>query len=144
MLETVAEWQNRPLEAMYPLVFFDALRVKIRDEGLVRNKAVYVALGVTPDGTKDILGRWIETSEGAKFWLRVMNELKNRGVEDIPHRRCRRPEGLSGGDQRGFPADDADLHRASHPKLDGFRVVERPQGHRRRVEENLSGERHRR
>lgn len=83
VLETVAEWQNRPLEAMYPLVFFDALRVKIRDEGLVRNKAVYVALGVTPDGTKDILGLWIETSEGAKFWLRVMNELRNRGVGDV-------------------------------------------------------------
>ena len=83
VLETVAEWQNRPLEAMYPLIFFDALRVKIRDEGLVRNKAVYVALGVTPEGTKDILGLWIETSEGAKFWLRVMNELKNRGVDDI-------------------------------------------------------------
>jgi putative transposase len=83
VLETVAEWQNRPLEPMYPLVFFDALRVKIRDEGLVRNKAVYVALGVTPEGTKDILGRWIETSEGVKFWLRVMNELRNRGVEDI-------------------------------------------------------------
>ena len=83
VLETVAEWQNRPLDEMYPLVFFDALRVKIRDEGLVRNKAVYVALGVTPDGTKDILGLWIETSEGAKFWLRVMNELKNRGVDDI-------------------------------------------------------------
>ncbi|MBG0792639.1 IS256 family transposase [Methylocystis sp. H62] len=83
ILETVAEWQNRPLEAMYPLIFFDALRVKIRDEGLVRNKAVYVALGVTPEGTKDILGLWIETSEGAKFWLRVMNELKNRGIDDI-------------------------------------------------------------
>ena len=83
VLETVAEWQNRPLEPMYPLVFFDALRVKIRDEGLVRNKAVYVALGVTPNGTKDILGLWIETSEGAKFWLRVMNELRNRGLEDI-------------------------------------------------------------
>lgn len=83
VLEAVAEWQNRPLEAMYSLVFFDALRVKIRDEGLVRNKAVYIALGVTPDGTKDILGLWIETSEGAKFWLRVMNELKNRGVDDI-------------------------------------------------------------
>src|SRR5271155_3667589 len=83
VLETVAEWQNRPLEPIYPLVFFDALRVKIRDEGLVRNKAVYVALGVTPEGTKDILGLWIETSEGAKFWLRVMTELKNRGVEDI-------------------------------------------------------------
>ena len=83
VLETVAEWQNRPLETSYPLVFFDALRVKIRDEGLVRNKAVYIALGVAADGTKDILGLWIETTEGAKFWLKVMNELKNRGVEDI-------------------------------------------------------------
>jgi putative transposase len=83
VMETVAEWQNRPLETSYPLVFFDAMRVKIRDEGLVRNKAVYLALGVQADGTKDILGIWIETTEGAKFWLRVMNELKNRGVEDI-------------------------------------------------------------
>jgi putative transposase len=83
VMETVTEWQNRPLETSYPLVFFDAMRVKIRDEGLVRNKAVYLALGVQADGTKDILGIWIETSEGAKFWLRVMNELKNRDVEDI-------------------------------------------------------------
>lgn len=83
VLETVTEWQNRPLETSYPLVFFDAMRVKIRDEGLVRNKAVYLALGVQADGTKDILGIWIEQTEGAKFWLRVMNELKNRGVEDI-------------------------------------------------------------
>ena len=59
------------------------MRVKIRDEGIVRNKAVYIALGVMADGTKEILGLWIEQTEGAKFWLRVMNELKNRGVEDI-------------------------------------------------------------
>jgi putative transposase len=65
------------------LVFFDAIRVKIRDEGTVRNKAVYVALGVHPDGAKEILGLWIEQNEGAKFWLRVMNELRNRGVEDV-------------------------------------------------------------
>ena len=65
------------------MVFFDALRIKIRDEGLVRNKAVYVALGVRADGTKEILGLWLEQNEGAKFWLRVMNELKTRGVEDI-------------------------------------------------------------
>jgi len=67
VLETVAEWRNWPLETMYPLVFFDTPRVKIRDEGLVRNKAAYVALGVTPEGTKDILDLWIETSEGAEF-----------------------------------------------------------------------------
>lgn len=83
VLEAVGEWQNRPLELCYPLVFFDAIRVKIRDEGFVRNKAVYVALAVLADGTKEILGLWIEQTEGAKFWLRVMNELKNRGCQDI-------------------------------------------------------------
>ena len=65
------------------LVFFDALRVKIRDEGLVRNKAVHIALGVRADGTKEVLGLWLEQNEGAKFWLKVMNELRNRGIEDI-------------------------------------------------------------
>lgn len=83
VLEEIAAWQARPLEATYPLVFFDALRVKVRDEGLVRNKAVHIALGVRGDGAKEILGMWLEQNEGAKFWLRVMNELKNRGVEDI-------------------------------------------------------------
>ena len=83
VLEEIAAWQARPLEPVYPLVFFDALRVKIRDEGLVRNKAVHVALGVRADGTKEVLGLWLEQNEGAKFWLRVLNELKNRGVEDI-------------------------------------------------------------
>ena len=83
ILDEIAEWQNRPLEAVYPLVFFDALRVKVRDEGAVRNKAVYIALGVRADGRKEILGLWIEQTEGAKFWLQVINELKNRGVEDV-------------------------------------------------------------
>src|SRR3954465_12595962 len=83
VLDEVAEWPDRPLEAVYPLVFFDALRVKVRDEGTVRNKAVYLALGVRADGRKEILGLWIEQTEGAKFWLRVMTELKNRGVEDV-------------------------------------------------------------
>jgi putative transposase len=83
VLEEVAAWQARPLEPVYPLVFLDALRVKVRDEGLVRSKAVHIALGVRADGTKEILGLWLEQNEGAKFWLRVMNELKNRGVEDV-------------------------------------------------------------
>jgi len=81
--EEVVEWQNRPLERMYPVVFFDALRVKIRDEGSVRNKAVYLALGVASDGNREVLGIWIEQNEGAKFWLRVMNELRHRGMEDV-------------------------------------------------------------
>src|SRR5918998_367978 len=83
VLDEVAAWQARPLETVYPLIFFDALRVKIRDEGLVRNKAVHIALGVRADGSKEILGLWLEQNEGAKFWLRVMNEIKNRGVEDV-------------------------------------------------------------
>jgi len=83
VLDEVSEWQNRPLEICYPLVFFDAIRVKIRDEGFVRNKAIYIALAILADGTKEILGIWIEQTEGAKFWLRVMNELKNRGLQDI-------------------------------------------------------------
>src|SRR3569832_854898 len=83
VLEEVAAWQTRPLETVYPLIFFDALRVKIRDEGLVRNKAVHIALGVRADGSKEIQGLWLEQNEGAKFWLRVMNEIKNRGVEDV-------------------------------------------------------------
>ena len=83
VLDEVAAWQARPLEQTYPLVFFDALRVKIRDEGMVRNKAIHIALGVRADGTKEVLGLWLEQNEGAKFWLRVMNELKNRGVEDV-------------------------------------------------------------
>ena len=83
VLEEVGRWQARPLDALYAIVFFDALRVKMRDEGTVRNKAVYLAIGVTPDGRKDVLGIWIEQTEGAKFWLRVMTELKNRGVNDV-------------------------------------------------------------
>lgn len=83
VLDEVREWQNRPLDSVYPIVFFDALRVKIRDEGLVKNKAVYVALALNPDGEKDVLGLWIEQTEGAKFWLKVVNELKVRGVNDI-------------------------------------------------------------
>jgi putative transposase len=83
VLDEVSEWQGRPLDPVYALVFFDALRVKVRDEGTVRNKAIYLALGIRPDGTKEPLGLWIEQTEGAKFWLRVMNDLKARGVNDI-------------------------------------------------------------
>jgi putative transposase len=79
----VTAWQSRPLEQMYPVVFFDALRVKIRDDGVVRSKAVYLALGVLADGSRDILGIWVENTEGAKFWMKVFNDLKTRGVQDI-------------------------------------------------------------
>ena len=81
--EELREWRSRPLEAVYPIVYFDALRVKIREEGLVQNKAVHLAIGVTALGRKEILGMWTAANEGAKFWLGVMNELKARGVRDV-------------------------------------------------------------
>ena len=83
VISEVTAWQSRPLESMYPVIFFDALRVKMRDDGLVGNKAVYLALSILADGSRDILGLWIEHTEGAKFWLKVFNDLKTRGVEDI-------------------------------------------------------------
>ena len=83
VLAEITAWQSRPLESMYPVIFFDALRVKIREDNVVRNKAVYLALGVRPDGTREILGLWIENTEGAKFWMKVFNDLKTRGVADI-------------------------------------------------------------
>lgn len=83
VMAEVTAWQARPLEPMYPVVFFDALRVKIKEDAVVRNKAIYLALGVLPDGMRDILGLWIEGTEGAKFWMKVFNDLKTRGVNDI-------------------------------------------------------------
>lgn len=139
VLEAVAEWQNRPLDAVYPLVFFDAIRVKIRDEGFVRNKAVYIPLGILPDGNKEILGIWIEQTEGAKFWLRVMKELKNRGVGDIL---VAVVEGLMGFPEAisaVFPPDrGANLHRAPDPPFSGIRLLEGPQTRRAGAARDLS------
>jgi putative transposase len=83
VMDEVAQWQARPLDALYPIVYFDALRLKIRDEGTVRNNAVYLALGIDVSGRKNVLGLWIEQTEGAKFWLKVFTDLKQRGVGDI-------------------------------------------------------------
>lgn len=136
-MEEVIEWQNRPLDPMYPLVFFDALRVKIREEGTVKNKAVYLALGIRPDGTKEILGIWIEQTEGAKFWLRVMTELNNSGLEDIL---VAVVDGLKGFPQaicRLSPDANPDLHRPPHTQQPRFRWLERSQAGRRRAKNNL-------
>ena len=96
--EVVAEvqaWQARPLDAIWPIVYLDALVVKVRDQGVVGNKSAYLAMGVDLEGNKQILGLWLEANEGAKFWLKVITELKNRGVEDIFIACC---DGL-----KGFP-----------------------------------------
>lgn len=83
VLEEVRAWQNRPLDTVYPILYLDAIQVKVRTQGRVVNKAIYLAFGVTIDGMKDVLGMWAAESEGAKFWLQVVTELKNRGIQDI-------------------------------------------------------------
>ena len=127
MAEVIA-WQARPLEPMYPVVFFDCLRVKIREDAVVRNKAIYLALGVLPDGTRDILGLWIETTEGAKFWMKVFNDLKTRGARH-PDRRHRWPQRHGRSPGGGVSGHDlADLHRASDPQQSRLRQLEGAQG----------------
>jgi len=83
VIEDVRAWQNRPLDRVYPVVFFDAIMVRSRENGQTENKAVYLALGINMEGRKELLGMWIADTEGAKFWLNVMTEIKNRGVNDI-------------------------------------------------------------
>jgi putative transposase len=104
VLAEVTAWQARPLEPMYPVVFFDALRVKIRDEAVVRSKAVYLALAILPDGTRDVLGIWIEQTEGAKFWLKVFTDLKTRGCHDILIAVTDGLTGMSEALTAGYPA----------------------------------------
>ncbi|RZF83232.1 IS256 family transposase [Pseudoalteromonas sp. CO325X] len=95
VMDEVKQWQQRPLDALYPVVYLDCLVVRSRDSGAVQNKSVYLALGINTDGEKELLGLWMAQTEGAKFWLSVMNELKNRGVQDIFIACC---DGL-----KGFP-----------------------------------------
>ena len=83
VLDEVKTWQNRQLDEVYPIMYLDAIQFKVRDNGHVRNKAIYLAIGVTIEGYKEVLGLWIAQTEGAKFWLQVVTELKNRGVTDI-------------------------------------------------------------
>ncbi len=95
VVDEVYAWQARPLDPVWPFLFLDALVIKVRDQGVVQNKAAYLALGVGPDGHKQILGLWLEQTEGAKFWLKIITELRNRGVEDVFIACC---DGL-----KGFP-----------------------------------------
>ena len=134
----VTAWQSRPLESMYPVVFFDALRVKIRDEAVVRSKAVYLALGVLPDGSRDILGISIENTEGAKFWMKVFNDLKTRGVHDIliavtdglkgslPPAASPSGHAFPAAPTHNFPHDDPPLHPRFPPlQLAPGRIAQR-------------------
>jgi putative transposase len=95
--EEVTAWQNRPIDAVYPILYLDALYVKIRDTGHIQNRAIYVAIGVNMQGRKEVLGLWMGQAEGAKFWLQVLTELNNRGLQYF-HSLCGRAEGISRGD----------------------------------------------
>jgi transposase-like protein len=131
VLAEVAAWQSRLLETVYPVVFFDALRVKIGDDNVVRNKAVYLALGVRRDGSREVLGLWIETAEVAKFWMKVFNDLKTRGVNDIliavTDGLTGRPVAQDHQDARPFP----DRRRSRQADLAGVAQHHRRLGHSR-------------
>jgi transposase-like protein len=103
VLDEVRAWQTRPLEAVYPIVYLDALFVSVRDGGSVTKKAVYIALGVGLDGSREVLGFWIDATEGARFWLTILTELKNRGVEDIFFVCCDGLTGLPQAIEAAFP-----------------------------------------
>lgn len=93
VVDEITEWQNRPLDAVYPILFIDALVIKVRDGGMVRNKAVHIVIGVDVEGRKQVLGMWLQNTEGAKFWMQVFTELRNRGVRDVVFVVC---DGLRG------------------------------------------------
>jgi transposase-like protein len=132
----VTAWQSRPLERMYPVVFFDALRVKIRDEATVRSKAIYLALAVLPDGHRDILGLWIEQTEGAKFWMKVFSDLKTRGCQDILIAVTDGLKGMSEALAAVYPQTTLQtciVHLIRHTR----RVLERPSVH---IDRRCAGE----
>jgi putative transposase len=103
VLDEVKGWQNRPLDAVWPIVYLDALVVKVRDQGTVINKSAYLAVGVNIQGTKEVLGLWLESNEGAKFWLKIMTELKNRGVADMLLVCCDGLKGFPEAIEAAFP-----------------------------------------
>jgi putative transposase len=101
--DEVAAWQKRPLEAIYAVVWLDALVIKVREQGMVVNKSAYLAVGLTLDGKKEVLGLWLETTEGARFWLKVMTELRNRGVQDLLVVCCDGLKGFPQAIEAAFP-----------------------------------------
>ena len=117
VLDEVKQWQQRPLDALYPVVYLDCLVVRSRDSGAVQNKSVYLALGINTDGEKELLGLWMAQTEGAKFWLSVMNELKNRGVQDIFIACCDGLKGFPEAIEAVFPKTQVQLcivHQIRH------------------------------
>jgi putative transposase len=145
VLEDVTAWRTRPLEAVYPIVYFDCLMVKVRQDRSVRTRACYPAIGVTVDGERQALGiRWQET-EGAKVWLAVLNDLHQRGVKHAAGLLRRRAGRLPGGDRGRLPRGvGADLHHPPNPLIAALRRLQGPQARRRQAEARLSGGQRRR
>lgn len=149
VMAEVTAWQSRPLEPMYPVVFFDAQRVKIRQDAVVRNKAIYLALGVLPDGSRDIPGLWIEGTEGAKFWMKVFNDLKTRGCSDRLNPQQRFYAGITSQERRLDMATAALVGQAARKRsaprarieTPGRRGVRDVKGGRRPVPSGMSGQR---
>ena len=116
VMDDARAWQTRPLEDVYPVVFLDALVLKIRDGGSVQRRACYLAMAITMDGDREVLGLWFQANEGAKFWMQVLTDLKQRGVQRHPDLLRRRLEGVPRSDRGGVPPDHgADVHRAPDP-----------------------------
>ena len=138
-------WQQRPLDAVYPILYLDAIVVKVRTDHVVVNRPVYIAMAVDVDGRKHVLGLWLgKGDEGAKFWLGVITELKNRGVTDVLVVCCDGLTGFADGHRGGVAQHHGpDLCGASDQKLDPFLLVERPQSRHQSAQTHLPGGHHR-
>ena len=138
VLEEVESWQKRPLESVYPVLYLDCISVKVHQDKRVVSKSVYLALGITLDGHKELLGMWISENEGSKFWMGILDELKGRGVKDILIA-C--VDGLSGFPEAihaVYPQTKVQaVHRASDSQFTELCFVQRAQGGCRRLKENI-------
>ena len=134
ILPEAKEWQQRPLESVYAVVFMDAIHYHVRSEGQIIKKAVYIAIGVNMDGRKDVLGMWVGENESAKFWVGVLNSLRNRGVEDILIACTDNLTGFSQAIEAVFPKTDiqlmdySELHNPSAEKFLQIRLIQGYQG----------------
>lgn len=125
VMEQVTEWQNRPLDAVYPIVYLDCIVLKVRQDSRVINKSVFLALGINIEGQKELLGMWLAENEGAKFWLNVLTELKNRRAERYPHRLYRRAERIPGRYQHSVSGSPHPaVHRAYGAQQPAVRLLE--------------------
>lgn len=132
VLADVQAWRSRPLDEIYAIVYLDALMVKVREDRSVRNRACYLAIGVTLEGEREVLGIWWRESEGAKFWLAVLNDLHQRGTRDVLICCVDGPRGVPGSDRGRLPPRlGPDVHRAPDPLRDALRLLPRPQESRR-------------